>query len=74
MGQAGRRAYWGLDDKGVPVRGGEKHAYGISFAIYAACGEYQATHDARALDLAKRAYRGWTHTRTTAKTAATMRP
>ncbi|MDQ2798713.1 MAG: AGE family epimerase/isomerase [Armatimonadota bacterium] len=49
--------YWGLDDKGVPVRDGEKHAYGISFAIYAACGEYQATHDSRALELAKRAYR-----------------
>ena len=48
--------FWGLGDKGVPVRGGEKHAYGISFAIYAACGEYQATHDAKALDFAKRAY------------------
>ncbi len=48
--------YWGLDDKGVPVRNGEKHAYGISFAIYAACGEYQATHDAKALDFAKRTY------------------
>ena len=48
--------YWGLDDKGVPVRGGEKHAYGISFAIYGACGVYSATHDAKALDFAKRAY------------------
>ena len=48
--------FWGLGDKGVPVRGGEKHAYGVSFAIYAACGEYQATHDAKALDFAKRAY------------------
>lgn len=48
--------YWGLDSQGVPVRGGEKHAYGISFALYAACGEYQATKDAKALDLAKRAY------------------
>ena len=48
--------FWGLGDKGVPMRGGEKHAYGISFAIYAACGEYQATHDAKALDFAKRAY------------------
>ena len=48
--------YWGLDNKGVPVRNGEKHTYGISFAIYAACGEYRATHDARALDFAKRAY------------------
>ncbi len=49
--------YWGLDDRGAPVRGGEKHAYGISFAIYAACGEYSATHDAKALDFAKTAYR-----------------
>ena len=48
--------YWGLDNRGVPVRGGEKHAYGISFAIYAACGEYQATQDAKALDFAKRAF------------------
>lgn len=49
--------FWGLDDHGVPVRNGEKHAYGISFAIYAACAAYKATHDARALDLAQRAYR-----------------
>jgi len=48
--------YWGLDDRDVPVRNGEKHVYGISFAIYAACAEYQATHDPRVLDLAKRAY------------------
>lgn len=48
--------YWGLDNRGVPVRGSEKHAYGISFAIYAACGEYQATHDTKALDFAKRAF------------------
>ena len=49
--------YWGLDDKGIPVRNGEKHAYGVSFAIYALCGEYQSTHDARALELAQKAYR-----------------
>ena len=49
--------YWGLDDQGRPERGGEKHVYGISFAIYSLCGEYRATHDARALELAKRAYR-----------------
>lgn len=48
--------YWGLDDKGAPARDGKKHSYGISFAIYAACAEYKATHDARALDLAQRAF------------------
>ena len=49
--------YWGLDDQGQPERGGEKHVYGISFAIYALCGEYKATHDTRALEQAQRAYR-----------------
>ncbi|MDQ2687243.1 MAG: AGE family epimerase/isomerase, partial [Armatimonadota bacterium] len=53
--------YWGLDAKGVPVRDGEKHVYGISFAIYAACAEYKATHDANALLLAQRAFR-WLET------------
>ncbi len=48
--------YWGLDNRGFPVRGGEKHAYGIAFGIYAACAAYQATHDQAALDLARRAY------------------
>ncbi len=48
--------YWGLDDQGKPERGGEKHVYGNSFAIYALCGEYKAVHDTRTLDLAKRAY------------------
>jgi mannobiose 2-epimerase len=49
--------FWGLDDAGAPERGGEKHVYGVSFALYALCGEYGATHDARALALAQRAYR-----------------
>lgn len=48
--------FWGLDDKGVPQRGGEKHVYGISFAIYAASADYKATHDPQALTLAQRAY------------------
>jgi mannobiose 2-epimerase len=48
--------WWSLDEKGVPERQGEKHVYGIAFGIYAACAVYQATHDQRALDLAKRAY------------------
>lgn len=37
-------------------RGGEKHAYGVAFGIYASCAVYQATGDAAALDLARRAY------------------
>lgn len=48
--------FWGLDDRGAPVRDGEKHTYGISFAIYAAAGDYKETQDPKALDLAKRAY------------------
>ena len=40
----------------MPQRDGEKHAYGIAFAIYAACANYQATRDPRALDLARRAF------------------
>ena len=49
--------YWGLDDKGNPVRNGEKHTYGISFAIYALSGDYAATQDPRSLALAQQAYR-----------------
>lgn len=49
--------FWGLDDKGAPTRDGEKHVYGVSFAIYAACAAYKATRDPRALDLAQRAFR-----------------
>jgi cellobiose epimerase len=48
--------YWALDERGSPARSGEKHAYGMAFGIYAACECYRATHDPRALDLAKRAY------------------
>ncbi len=49
--------FWGLDPAGNPVRDGEKHAYGISFAIYAACAAYEATHDPGALELARKAFR-----------------
>jgi mannobiose 2-epimerase len=50
--------FWAVDDAGHPAkeRGEEKHAYGISFAIYAAAAEYQATHDARALDFATKTF------------------
>lgn len=48
--------YWALDESGQPERNGEKHVYGIAFAIYAAVACYEATQEPRALDLAKRAY------------------
>lgn len=48
--------YWALGDDGKPERNGEKHAYGISFGIYAAAECYAATRDKSALDLALRAY------------------
>ncbi len=47
--------FWELDG-GVAARGGEKHAYGNAFAIYALAAHYHATHDARSLELAKRAF------------------
>ena len=48
--------FWSLDESGKPERGGEKHAYGTAFGIYASAACYQVTQEARALDLAKRAY------------------
>ena len=50
--------FWSVDQKGSPKldRGGEKHVYGISFGLYAACAAYKATKDERALDLAKRTF------------------
>lgn len=50
--------FWEVDPIGCPTseRGGEKHAYGIAFAIYAATANYEATRDARALSLARRAF------------------
>lgn len=50
--------FWAVDDSGKPTRdhGSEKHAYGNAFGIYAAAAGYHATHDAAALDLAKKAF------------------
>ena len=48
--------YWSLNEVGEPERGGEKHLYGLSFALYAAAGLYQASEDKDALDLAKQGY------------------
>jgi mannobiose 2-epimerase len=51
--------YWGLDDNGrvSPSFTDGKHLYGISFCIYGAAAAAQATKDAKALDLAQRAFR-----------------
>jgi N-acyl-D-glucosamine 2-epimerase len=38
------------------ISDGEKHAYGISFGIYASAAAYRSTKDKAALDLAKRAF------------------
>jgi len=48
--------FWEVDN-GIPVRGGEKHAYGNAFAIYALTSHYRATHDPRSLLLAQQAFR-----------------
>jgi mannobiose 2-epimerase len=48
--------FWAIDGRGEPWNGGEKHSYGIAFAVYAASAAYQATHDPTALDLAKRTF------------------
>lgn len=51
--------YWGLDDKGQAnaFYTDGKHLYGISFGLYGAAAAYQATHDPRALELAKKTFR-----------------
>jgi cellobiose epimerase len=50
--------FWAVDVAGHPVApfGGEKHAYGNAFGIYAAAGSYRATHNAATLKLAKSAF------------------
>jgi mannobiose 2-epimerase len=50
--------FWGLDDEGrVTDRYGDgKYLYGMSFCLYGAAAAYDATKEARALDLAKRAF------------------
>ncbi len=50
--------FWLLDDDGrtTPEFGGGKHLYGIAFCIYGLAAAYEATGDADALDLAKKAY------------------
>jgi mannobiose 2-epimerase len=53
--------YWGLADDGSisPVFTDHKHLYGISFCIYGLAAAYQATQNARDLELAQRGFH-WT--------------
>ena len=48
--------FWGMGEDDKPQRGGEKHVYGLSFALYAAAALYGVSGDADALDLAQRAF------------------
>ncbi|MEM7576291.1 MAG: AGE family epimerase/isomerase [Planctomycetota bacterium] len=50
--------FWQLSLNGEPVppTGQHKHAYGMSFVIYAAANVYRLTGDPAALDLARRTY------------------
>lgn len=51
--------FWGLSETGqiAPPFGEQKNVYGISFVLYGAAAEYQATGDPQALDLAQRIFR-----------------
>ena len=51
--------YWGVDDHGKvsAAFGDRKELYGESFALYGAAAAYQATKDAKALQLAQNAFR-----------------
>src|SRR4051794_14321571 len=46
----------GLDGKGSPALGDEKHVYGTAFALYAASAAYETTHDETALRVARDAF------------------
>lgn len=50
--------YWSFDDSGKPAgrHGDEKHAYGMSFGIYACSAYYKLSGDNEALALAKKAF------------------
>ena len=49
--------FWAVGETGEPERSGEKHLYGLSFALYAAAACYQASGDTDALEMAQQAYR-----------------
>lgn len=48
--------FWAVSENGEPERGGEKHGYGLSFAVYACAALFEASGDEDALALAKEAY------------------
>jgi mannobiose 2-epimerase len=49
--------YWSVDENGRAANNGEKHAYGIAFALYALSAGHKATADIGALQLAQRTFR-----------------
>jgi mannobiose 2-epimerase len=50
--------FWGIDaSTRTAERGGEKHAYGISFGVYASASAHYAAKDKSALDLAIKAFK-----------------
>jgi mannobiose 2-epimerase len=53
---AGPYFFVGLDGRADTERGGEKHTCGVVFSIFAAVAVFEATHDPRALDLARRVF------------------
>lgn len=65
--------YWALDRQGKPDPRwqGVKHAYGISFGIYACAAHFRATQDAQSLTGRSKPTGGWRSTPTTRSTAAT---
>lgn len=48
--------FWSVSEDGTPSRSGEKHVYGISFAIYALAALFAAGQDTEALALANSAF------------------
>ncbi len=48
--------FWEIGPDGGPLRDGEKHAYGISFALYACSAYYRLTLDPAAKSLATRTF------------------
>ena len=52
----------GLDGRVDPKLGTEKHVYGTAFVLYAASKAYEATHDPRALQVARDAF-DWLETK-----------
>ena len=69
--------FWGLDESGKikASDGGEKHAYGIAFALYGLSAAYEATGERRAASIWRNARsRGWSGMPMMRTMAAISRP